>query len=44
LDNDMTQQEEAPPIFKSWKRFYLVVFFNLVFLIVLFFAFTKAFE
>ena len=38
------QEQEAPPVFKTWKRFYWVVFLNLVFLIILFFVFTRAFE
>ena len=37
-------EEEKPPIFKTWKRFYWVVFSNLVLLIILFYTFTKVFE
>jgi hypothetical protein len=44
LEEKSLQQEEMPPIFKTWKRFYLVVLLNLVVLIVLFYSFTKAFE
>ena len=43
-DNKIESQEEAPPIFKTWKRFYWAVLINLVVLIALFFLFTKAFE
>jgi len=36
--------DSAPPIFKSWNKIYGFVFFTLVFLIFLFYLFTKAFE
>ena len=36
-------QEEAPPL-GSWKRMYALVLANLVVLIVLFYAFTRAFD
>jgi len=39
-----TTDSEAPPFFKSWKRFYFVVGFNLIFLLVLFYVFTRMFE
>ncbi len=51
-ENIMTNQNEkeqillneAPPILKSWPRFYALVSANLVLLLVLFYAFTKVFE
>ena len=36
--------EEPPPLFKSWSTWYLVVFLNLVFLIILFTIFTRVFS
>jgi hypothetical protein len=36
-------QEETPPL-GSWKRMYALVLANLVLLIVLFYAFTRAFD
>ena len=36
--------EAPPPILGSWNRLYLVVLLNLVLLIVLLYAFRKAFE
>jgi hypothetical protein len=36
--------EEPPPIFASWNTWYAVVLLNLVFLIVLFSIFTRAFR
>jgi hypothetical protein len=38
------KDEEAPPVFKTWNRFYMAVFANLVLLIILFYTFTKLFE
>jgi hypothetical protein len=38
------EEEEPPPIFKSWKNFYLLVLGNLVFWIILFTIFTWMFE
>jgi hypothetical protein len=35
---------EPPPIFKTWKRFYGAVAGNLVFLLILFYIFTRIFE
>ncbi len=40
----MIDYEAPPPIGKSWKRLYAVVIINLVIMIVIFYAFTKAFE
>lgn len=37
-------QEEPPPVLSSWTKLYAVVFFNLVFLIMLFYLFTKVFS
>ena len=36
--------EEQPPILSSWNQLYAVVFFHLVFLIVLFYLFTRLFN
>ena len=36
--------EERPPLFSSWNTWYTVVFLNLVFLIVLFWTFTRVFR
>jgi len=36
--------EEPPPIGRSWRVLYAVVVLNLALLIVLFYAFTKAFS
>lgn len=36
--------EEKPPVFKSWRTLYWLVFLNLVLLIILFYIFTKVFE
>jgi len=44
-ETDINHSDESPPpIFKSWRRLYAVVFFNLVFLVILFYFFTKVFE
>ncbi|MFQ5708139.1 MAG: hypothetical protein ACE5HO_11850 [bacterium] len=43
-DFDQNAQEEPPPVFKSWNRLYTAVFLNLVFLIVLFYLFTRMFD
>lgn len=40
----MNPDLEPPPIGKTWARLYAVVLLNLAFLILLFYAFTKAFE
>lgn len=36
--------EEAPPIGKTWTRLYVTVILFLVLQVILFYAFTKAFE
>jgi hypothetical protein len=36
--------DEKPPIFKTWRRLYWLVFLNLIFLVILFYIFTKVFE
>jgi hypothetical protein len=35
---------DKPPLFSSWKKWYALVLLHLVFLIVVFYLFTKAFE
>ena len=37
-------KDESPPLFKTWKGWYALVLGNLIFLIVLFYLFTKIFE
>ena len=37
-------QEEPPPILKSWKNLYILVFGNLLLWIILFSIFTWAFK
>ncbi|MFC1725288.1 hypothetical protein ACFL4T_06650 [candidate division KSB1 bacterium] len=48
MENDQKKNnsapEEKPPLVSTWKRLYLLVFFNLVFLIILFYIFTKTFQ
>jgi len=36
--------ESTPPILGSWTKVYTLVFGNLIFLIILFYIFTKVFE
>lgn len=36
--------EERPPVFKSWNHLYLLVLGNLALLILLFYAFSRAFR
>jgi hypothetical protein len=45
-DNDLNKNDEdcPPPIFGSWKKIYVFVFFTLIALIFLFYLFTKGFE
>ena len=38
------KDQEKPPIFSSWNRWYAVVLLNLAVLIILFYLFTKAFD
>jgi hypothetical protein len=40
----MKDNNDTPPVFKSWFRLYSLVLINLIVLIVLFYWFTKAFE
>jgi hypothetical protein len=37
-------EEEKPPILKTWNNIYTLVFLNLVILIIFFYIFTKVFE
>ncbi len=37
-------EKEKPPLFKSWRAWYNVVLGTLLFLIILFYIFTKVFE
>lgn len=39
-----TDEEERPPVLKTWNNVYLLVFLNLVVLIIFFYIFTKVFE
>lgn len=42
---DIVREDEGkPPLFASWRTLYVLVLVNLVVLIALFYAFTKAFE
>jgi len=38
------KDQEKPPVFRSWNRWYAVVLLNLAVLIILFYLLTKAFE
>jgi hypothetical protein len=38
-----SDSEERPPVFKSWNYLYLLVLGNLALLIILFYAFSRAF-
>lgn len=40
----LDEQESPPPFLGSWRNVYGVVFLNLVFLVLLFYIFTKVFE
>jgi hypothetical protein len=43
--NDIVREDEGkPPLVSSWRRLYALVLVNLVVLIAVFYAFTKAFE
>ncbi|MBI4546804.1 MAG: hypothetical protein HY707_02405 [Ignavibacteriae bacterium] len=44
LKNIIDDAESDPPIFKTWKRLYAAVLFNLALLVVLFYFFGKAFQ
>ncbi len=41
---DHEMEQERPPLFSSWKKWYALVLLHLAFLIVVFYLFTKAFE
>ena len=44
-DHEMKGDDEGkPPLVSSWRNLYTIVLVNLVVLIALFYAFTKAFE
>lgn len=43
-NSKLKNTDEAPPIFKSWNRFYAAVLINLAILIILFYTFTRIFE
>lgn len=38
---DIKEIQDKPPFFKSWKGWYLLVVGNLIFLILLFYLFTR---
>lgn len=38
------EDDGKPPFFSSWKKLYIIVLTNLVFLIAVFYAFMKIFE
>lgn len=44
LNRKSLPEEEKPPLFKSWRGWYTLVLGNLIFLIILFYIFTKVFE
>jgi len=44
MKNKKTSEAEKPPLFKNWKGWYFLEIGNLVFLIILFYLFTKFFE
>jgi len=44
IEKGQEATNEKPPIFKSWPLFYFIVSANLIVLLSLFYAFTKAFE
>ena len=41
---NVVSEEERPPIFKSWRRLYLIVLGNLILLIGLFYIVTRIFS
>jgi len=43
-ETELLDNEENPPVLKSWNNIYLMVFLNLVILIIFFFIFSKVFE
>ncbi|HYM59571.1 MAG TPA: hypothetical protein VEZ11_01620 [Thermoanaerobaculia bacterium] len=42
--SDQQNDDDLPPVGRSWRNLYLAVLVNLAVLIVLFYAFTKAFQ
>jgi len=46
MNDDMknNQKDESPPLFKTWRAWYVLVLANLALLIILFYLFTKIFE
>jgi hypothetical protein len=44
IEQRSSDEEERPPVLKTWKNVYLLVFLNLVVLIIIFYIFTKVFE
>lgn len=43
-DKLINSEDSLPPVFNSWKKLYALVFMSLVFMVILFYLFTKAFE
>jgi hypothetical protein len=44
MNFDSANTEEKPPFLGSWKSLYVVVLFNLIVLVTLFYFFSKAFQ
>jgi len=44
IKQNYNNAEGSPSPFKSWKAWYAIVLGNLVFLIILFYIFTKVFQ
>lgn len=43
-ENDKKNTEVPPPILGTWKKMYAAVLLNLIFLVIIFYIFTRAFE
>ena len=43
-EEKISADESTPPILGSWTKVYSLVFGNLIFLVILFYIFTKVFE
>lgn len=43
-ENPLQNEQELPPFVKTWRQFYRLLVGWLVFLILIFYAFTKYFE
>ncbi|WP_285057206.1 hypothetical protein [Pedobacter ginsengisoli] len=43
-ENQLQNEQELPPFVKTWRQFYRLLISWLVFLIFIFYAFTKYFE